>query len=219
MFRWAVPSAKRLFAACQLGISAFVGEISSGVTTVVFNMLILKLAGNVGVAAYGVVANTSLVAAAVFNGVSQGSQPLLSDYYGRGQTESVRKVVRLGGCAALVMAVLILGVVWALAEPITAVFNHEENTALTAYAVTGLRLYFIGFLFAGFNIVGTGILSAVESAGWAFAASISRGVVAIIVCALVLSALFGMNGVWLAFPAAELITSALVAAAFRKAVI
>ena len=216
-FRWAVPSAKRLFAACQLGISAFVGEISSGVTTVVFNMLILKLAGNVGVAAYGVVANTSLVAAAVFNGVSQGSQPLLSDYYGRGQTESVRKVVRLGICAALMMAVLILGVVWALAEPITAVFNHEENTALTAYAVTGLRLYFIGFLFAGFNIVGTGILSAVESAGWAFAASISRGFVAIIVCALVLSALFGMNGVWLAFPAAELLTSALVAAAFRKA--
>lgn len=216
-FRWAVPSAKRLFAACQLGISAFVGEISSGVTTVVFNMLILKLAGNVGVAAYGVVANTSLVAAAVFNGVSQGSQPLLSDYYGRGQTESVRKVVRLGICAALMMAVLILGVVWALAEPITAVFNHEENAALTAYAVTGLRLYFIGFLFAGFNIVGTGILSAVESAGWAFAASISRGFVAIIVCALVLSALFGMNGVWLAFPAAELLTSALVAAAFRKA--
>lgn len=217
VFRWAVPSAKRLFAACQLGISAFVGEISSGVTTVVFNMLILKLAGNVGVAAYGVVANTSLVAAAVFNGVSQGSQPLLSDYYGKGQTESVRKVVRLGGCAALVMAVLILGVVWALAEPITAVFNHEENAALTAYAVTGLRLYFIGFLFAGFNIVGTGILSAVESAGWAFAASISRGFVAIIVCALVLSAFFDMSGVWLAFPAAELITSALVAAAFRKA--
>lgn len=180
-------------------------------------MLILKLAGNVGVAAYGVVANTSLVAAAVFNGVSQGSQPLLSDYYGKGQTESVRKVVRLGVCAALVMAVLILGVVWALAEPITAVFNHEENIALTAYAVTGLRLYFIGFLFAGFNIVGTGILSAVESAGWAFAASISRGFVAIIVCALVLSAFFGMNGVWLAFPAAELLTSALVAAAFRKA--
>ena len=115
------------------------------------------------------------------------------------------------------MAVLILGVVWALAEPITAVFNHEENTALTAYAVTGLRLYFIGFLFAGFNIVGTGILSSVESAGWAFAASISRGFVAIIVCALVLSALFGMNGVGLAFPAAELLTSALVAAAFRKA--
>lgn len=216
--RWTVPSARRLFAACQLGISAFVGEISSGVTTVVFNMIILRLAGNVGVAAYGVVANTSLVAAAVFNGVSQGSQPLLSDYYGKGQTESVRKVVKLGVGTALGLAVLILVVVCVLAEPITSVFNHEENAALAAYAVTGLRLYFIGFLSAGFNIVGTGILSAVESARWAFAASISRGFVSIIVCAFVLSAVLGMNGVWLAFPAAELLTSVLVVAAFRKSV-
>lgn len=71
-FRWALPSLRKLLSSCQLGVSAFVGEISSGVTTVVFNGIILKLAGNVGVAAYGVVANTSLVAAAVFNGVSQG---------------------------------------------------------------------------------------------------------------------------------------------------
>ncbi len=216
--RWTVPSAKRLFAACQLGISAFVGEISSGVTTVVFNMIILRLAGNIGVAAYGVVANTSLVAAAVFNGVSQGSQPLLSDYYGRGQTESVRRVVRLGVVTALVMAVLIFVGVCVLAEPVTAVFNHEGNAALAAYAVTGLRLYFAGFLFAGFNIVGTGILSAVEAAGWAFAASISRGFVSIIVCAFVLAAALGMNGVWLAFPAAELITAGMVLAALRKSI-
>lgn len=215
-FRWTKPSIKRLLTACQLGISAFVGEISSGVTTIVFNMIILKLAGNVGVAAYGVVANTSLVAAAVFNGVSQGSQPLLSDYYGKGQMTSVKKVIRLGVGTALVLAVLILVVVSVLAEPITAVFNNEGNTALTGYAVTGLRLYFIGFLFAGFNIVGTGVLSAVEAAGWAFAASISRGFVAIIVCAFVLSAMLGMNGVWLAFSAAEFVTAVLVLAAFRK---
>ena len=169
-------------------------------------------------AAYGVVANTSLVAAAVFNGVSQGSQPLLSDYYGRGQTESVRRVVRLGVVTALVMAVLIFVGVCVLAEPVTAVFNHEGNAALAAYAVTGLRLYFAGFLFAGFNIVGTGILSAVEAAGWAFAASISRGFVSIIVCAFVLAAALGMSGVWLAFPAAELITAGMVLAALRKSI-
>ncbi|MDE7029221.1 MAG: polysaccharide biosynthesis C-terminal domain-containing protein, partial [Lachnospiraceae bacterium] len=215
-FRWALPSLKRLLESCQLGVSAFVGEISSGVTTVVFNMIILKLAGNVGVAAYGVVANTSLVAAAVFNGVSQGSQPLLSDYYGKGERASVRKVVRLGVATSLVLAVLILAVVCASAEPITAVFNNEGNAGLAAYAVTGLRLYFIGFLAAGFNIVGTGILSATESARWAFAASVSRGFVAIILCAFALSALAGMNGVWLAFPAAEFLTALLVAVALVK---
>lgn len=215
-FQWAAPSVKKLLASCQLGVSAFVGEISSGVTTVVFNMIILRLAGNVGVAAYGVVANTSLVAAAVFNGVSQGAQPLLSDYYGKGAHASVRKVVRLGVGTALVFAVIIYAVIYVLAEPVTAVFNKEGNAALAAYAVKGLRLYFTGFVFAGFNIVGTGVLSATEAAKWAFASSISRGFVAIILCAFALSALMGMNGVWLAFPAAECVTAVLVGVAFAK---
>ena len=67
-----LPSFRRLLYCCQVGVSSFVGEISSGVITVVFNMLILSLAGNTGVAAYGVVANTSLVAVALFNGIAQG---------------------------------------------------------------------------------------------------------------------------------------------------
>lgn len=215
-FQWAPPSFEKLLASCQLGISAFVGEISSGVTTVVFNMIILKLAGNVGVAAYGVVANTSLVAAAVFNGVSQGAQPILSDFYGKGEQASLKKTVKLGVGTSFVLAALIIVVMYLFAEPVTAVFNKERNAALTAYAVTGLKLYFIGFAFAGFNIVGTGILSAAESAKWAFIASVSRGFVAIILCAFALAALMGMNGVWLAFPAAELITSILVGVAFTK---
>lgn len=215
-FQWALPSLKKLLASCQLGISAFVGEISSGVTTVVFNLIILRLAGNVGVAAYGVVANTSLVAAAVFNGVSQGSQPLLSDYYGKGAYASVKKVIKLAVVTSLALAVLMIAAVFAFAQPITAVFNKEGNEELAAYAVAGLKLYFTGFFFAGFNIVGTGILSATESAKWAFTASVSRGFAAIILCAFALSYLFGMNGVWLAFPAAELATAVLVAAALVK---
>lgn len=216
VFRLKAPSIKRLTDACQLGVSAFVGEISSGVTTVVFNMIILGLAGNVGVAAYGVVANTSLVAASVFNGVSQGSQPLLSDYYGKGQKASVRKVIKLGMGTSLVLALAVIGVIYAFAGQITAVFNKEGNEALASYAVTGLKLYFIGFLFAGFNIVGTGVLSAMESARWAFAASVSRGFVAIAGCAFILSAMFGMNGVWIAFPAAELITFVLTSVALAR---
>ena len=67
-----VPSFRHLLSCCQLGISAFVGEISSAMITTVFNML-LNLAGNIGVAAYGVVANYSIVAVSVFNGLAQGN--------------------------------------------------------------------------------------------------------------------------------------------------
>lgn len=77
------PSARLLGQSCQLGISGFVGEMSSGVTTTVFNLLLLGLAGNVAVAAYGVVANFALVATAIFNGVAQGAQPLVSECYGK----------------------------------------------------------------------------------------------------------------------------------------
>ena len=84
------------------------------------------------------------------------------------------------------------------------------------YAIEGLPLYFIGFIFAGFNIVGTGYLSATESALWAFITSILRGVVAISICAFVLSKVFGLTGVWLAFPAAELITAGLMIFAIKR---
>ena len=203
---WGVPSVKKMLQSCQLGISAFVGEISSGVTTIIFNMLILSIAGNIGVAAYGVVANTSLVAISVFNGVSQGAQPLISEYYGRGEKDAVKRLLRMGVVTSLVLALIIVGTVWCFAGNIVAIFNSEQDVVLAAYGIRGIRLYFIGFLFAGINILGTGFFSAVEDAKMAFFTSILRGFVAIILSAVLMASLFGMTGVWLAFPVAELIT-------------
>lgn len=199
-------SFRKLLYCCQVGVSSFVGEISSGVITVVFNMIILRLAGNTGVAAYGVIANTSLVAVALFNGIAQGSQPLISDSYSKGNHKNVSTYLKMAVTTSISVAILLLVCIYLCAPAITAVFNGEHDAALASYAESGLRLYFIGFLFAGINIVGTAILSAVEAAKYAFAASISRGFVAIILFAFLLSALIGLNGVWLAFPAAEFVT-------------
>ena len=201
-----LPSIRRLIHCCQVGVSAFVGEISSGVITVVFNMIILSLSGNIGVAAYGIIANSSLVAVSLFNGIAQGAQPLISSYYGKGESRHVRNVTKMGILSSLGLAILLLAGIFLFAPEIVSVFNGTGDTALASYAENGLHLYFIGFLFAGINIVGTAVLSAVESVKCAFAASISRGFVAIIFFAFLLPALFGMNGVWLAFPAAEAVT-------------
>lgn len=205
-----LPSVKRLFQSCQLGVSAFVGEISSGVTTAVFNFLILGLVGNVGVAAYGVIANYALVAVAIFNGISQGSQPLVSTYYGKGDRVSLRKVLKLGCVTAFGLATLVIALIYGFTDSLVALFNSEGSLELATYAHTGIRLYFIGFIFAGFNIVGTGFLSAIEKAREAFLASFMRGFVGIIACSIVMAMLIGLNGVWLAFPSSELLTAALV---------
>ena len=106
------PSARLLVQSCQLGISGFVGELSSAVTTTVFNFLLLRLAGNVGVAAYGVVANFALVATAIFNGVAQGAQPLISQCYGKNEIAGAKKLLLLGCGTALALAAVVRCRVW-----------------------------------------------------------------------------------------------------------
>ena len=203
------PSARLLVQSCQLGISGFVGELSSAVTTTVFNFLLLRLAGNVGVAAYGVVANFALVATAIFNGVAQGAQPLVSQCYGKMRWPGQK------GCFCWAAAPR-----WhwrrcctvpclAFTDTFVALFNSESSALMAEYAHSGMRIYFLGYFFAGCNIVAAGYLGAVNRPTEATITSVSRGVAAIVTCSLILSALFGMNGVWSAFPAAEAITLAL----------
>ena len=203
------PSVRLLAQSCQLGISGFVGELSSGVTTTVFNFLLLRLAGNVAVAAYGVVANFALVATASFNGVAQGAQPLVSQCYGKNEMAGARKLLLLGCGTALGLAALLYGVVFGYTDALTALFNSENSALMAAFAHSGMRIYFVGYFFAGCNIVAAGYLGAVNRPAEASITSLCRGMVAIVVCSLVLSALFGMNGVWAAFPVSEAITLAL----------
>ena len=203
------PSVRLLAQSCQLGISGFVGELSSGVTTTVFNFLLLRLAGNVAVAAYGVVANFALVATAIFNGVAQGAQPLVSQCYGKNEMAGARKLLLLGCGTALGLAALLYGIVFGYTDALTALFNSENSALMAEFAHSGMRIYFVGYFFAGCNIVAAGYLGAVNRPAEASITSLCRGMVAIVVCSLVLSALFEMNGVWAAFPVSEAITLAL----------
>lgn len=132
--------------------------------------------------------------------------------------QDVRYVVGLALKTAIGLAVIIIAAIYIWSDPIASIFNSEKNMELASYAREGIRLYFLGFVFAGINIIGTAALSAVEAVKWAFTASIMRGFVAILIFAFVLSALFGMTGVWLAFPAAELVTMTLSIIGMKKSI-
>ena len=212
-----LPSFRRLLYCCQVGVSSFVGEISSGVITVVFNMLILGLAGNTGVAAYGVVANTSLVAVALFNGIAQGSQPLISEAYSKGNHKNVTTYLKMAVTTTISVAILLVVCIYLYAPAITAIFNGEGNQVLASYAEKRFKVYFMDS-FCRNEHYRNSILSSIESAKYAFFASISRGFVAIIIFAFVLSALLGLNGVWLAFPAAEFVTMLITLYGLVKAI-
>lgn len=190
-----------------LGLSAFITEISSGIVLIIFNLVILNITGIVGVAAYGIVANVALVVIAIFTGIAQGIQPLLSEGYGKNDAILMKKVLKYAITLSLGIATVIYILTFVLSENIIAVFNSENNTKLIPIATNGLRLYFTGFFFAGANIIIAAFLSATTKMKSAFVVSIMRGCIAIIPILFILTAFLGMNGVWLSFTFAEIITT------------
>lgn len=200
------PELRRSGAVLMPGLSSFITEVSSGIVLIVFNLVILNLAGNTGVAAYGIVANLALVVIAVFTGIAQGIQPLASTGYGRGDGRMLWQVVRYAVGLAVFLAASVYLIVCLFTEPIVHIFNSEGNRELVAIAKTGIRLYFTGFLFAGTNILAAAFLSAVMRPKLAFIISVTRGGAVIIPLVLLLSLAFGMEGVWLSFTLSEFIT-------------
>ena len=190
-----------------LGVPALLEQLSGAVVMITFNALILRLAGNTGVAAYGVVANLSLVVLSVYTGIAQGSQPLVSRAWGQGRAAEGRRVLRYALTCALVFAAAVYAVLFFGTGPIAANFNSEADPALQRMAEQGLRLYFLALPFAAVNVVLATYFASIEQAGPAQAVSLLRGVVVIVPAALALSALFALPGVWLAFPVSEAIVA------------
>lgn len=90
-------------------------EASSGIVIIAFNALIMGLEGNTGVAAYGVIANLSLVVIAIYTGIAQGIQPILSRSYGAGDRKSLTAILRYAMMTMVCVSVVIYGAVLACA--------------------------------------------------------------------------------------------------------
>lgn len=190
----------------SLGIASMITEVSSGVVIILFNIVILGLEGNTGVAAYGIIANLALVAVSIFTGIAQGIQPIISTCYGKGETANIKKVRTMAMVVSLACAVLIYGVVFIFRQPLVSVFNSAGSAKLADLAEAGLAVYFTGFFFAGLNIILASLLGAVEKPVQSFLISIFRGCVFIIPLIFLLSAVMGMQGVWLTYLVAEMLT-------------
>ena len=193
----------------SLGFPSLLSQLSSGIVMIVFNAIILTLAGNIGVAAYGVIANISLVVVSIYTGIAQGIQPLVSRSYGQNDPLGIRQFLRYGMISMTVLSALVYVGILAFAGPITSVFNSQNDLQLQQIAVYGMKLYFTSVLFVGFNIIIALYFTSVERALPAHIISLLRGLLLIIPMAFLLSGLWGMTGVWLAFPATELLVAAL----------
>ena len=198
-------SLKRAADICFLGVSYLVLELSSGIVIIVFNFLILKLNGNTGVAAYGILANIALVLTSVFTGIAQGIQPIVSrhaDAKGKHVQNSIRKYALI---TSLLLSLVSYITISLFSVPIAEAFNKADDPLLTTIASGGMRIYFINLFFAGVNIIASAFLCSCDKPKLAFVISVLRGFILIIPAAWILSSLFGLTGIWLTVPVTEAI--------------
>lgn len=197
---------------CGLGSAAFIGEFSTSVVMLVFNLVILRLAGNIGVAAYGVVANIAYVVMGMLNGVTQGAQPLISEYYARQMKRQEGQVLRYSLLTAALLGFGMWLILALFAPQIVQIFNSEGSAQLRDLAIPGVRIYFAGACLTGINLVMAAAFAATERAKASFMVSVTRGMIGIVAMVLILSRIWGVLGVWAAFPATEVITLCVVIA-------
>lgn len=199
-----------------LGLPSLIAQVSSGVVMIVFNMLILNLEGNVGVAAYGVVANISLVVLGIYTGIAQGVQPLFCDFYGRNERPGIHKVFCYAMWTMLVFSWVIYGLLFIFAQPISHIFNSENNMELQKIAVSGLKIYFLSNIFAGYNTILATYFISIEKAVPAQVLSILRGFLLMIPVVFISSYLWKMTGVWEAYPLTEMLASVVGYILYRR---
>lgn len=194
-----------LLQTCINGSSELMTNLSSSIVNSLYNIQLMKFAGENGVAAYGAIMYVSFIFVAIFLGYSIGSAPIISFHYGAGNHDELKnlfkKSLRLIGCWGLILAVISQF----LAIPLSTLFVGYD-AELLAMTRQGFRIYCLVYLFNGFNIFGSSFFTALSNGGVSAAISFLRTLVFQIAAVLILPAILGINGIWSAVSAAELLT-------------
>ena len=201
-----------------LGLSNFIIEISSGLSIVSFNIASWTIAGNLGVSAYSIVANIAFVVNALFNGVGQGMQPLISRYHGKDDNSSKAQVIRLGLITAFSMAIVLYIILYVFATPFSDIFNKTSDPELNAMGSLGIRCYFVGYFFAGLNIVIASSMNAQEAAIKSLLITVSRGLLLLVPAIAILAQFGNIVYLWFALPVSEFITLTFVSIMYFRSI-
>ncbi len=190
------------------GSSEMVSNIASSAVGMLYNLQLLKYAGQDGVAAYGVLMYVQFIYAAVFIGYATGSAPIVSFHYGAEHRDELKNLlgksaVLMGswGCGMVVLAEL-------LARPLGRLFVGYDP-GLLEMTVWAFRISSLSFLLVGFNIFSSSFFTALNNGGVSAAISFLRTFVFKLSAVLLLPLVLGVDGIWWAEVAAEVAAFAL----------
>ena len=193
---------RELLKACGNGSSELMSNISMSIVSMLYNVQLLKYAGEDGVAAYGVLMYVSMIFLAVFIGYSVGTAPVIGYQYGaknHGELKSLRKksLVLIG-----IFALIMFAGAYLLASPLSKLFVGYDK-GLLALTIRGFSIFSFCFLFSGFAIFGSSFFTALNNGLISASIAFLRTLVFQIAAVLILPLFWGVDGIWLSIVAAE----------------
>jgi len=202
-----------LLKACSNGASEMMTNLSMSVVSILYNFQLMRLVGEDGVSAYGVLMYVSGIFICLFLGYTVGSSPIVSFHYGAQNDAELQNMLRKSLMLVGISGLMMVGGSLALARPLSAVFVGYDKPLLEM-TVRGMRLYSFSFIFTGFNILGSAFFTALNNGFISALISFLRTLVFQVVAVIWLPLRFGLDGVWLALIAAEAAAVLVVAACF-----
>lgn len=209
---------KALLKTCGNGSSELMSNISMSLVCMLYNLQLMKYAGEDGIAAYGVMMYVNFVFISVFIGFVIGNAPLIGFNHGANNHQELKNLLRKGIVILLVFAVAMVVSGQLLAKLLSRIFVGYDP-ALMDMTVHGFRIYTLSFLLCGFNIFASSFFTALNNGLISAVISFVRTLVCQIVAVFVLPIWLGLDGIWWSIVAAELVAlglSAVFIFAFRK---
>ena len=192
-----------LGSAASNGCSEMATALVTGIVTMMFNWTMLHYVGEDGVAAVTIIMYVLMFASSLYTGYSYGVAPMLSFYYGEQNREKLKKLVGLSMKVIAVISVITAAASFVMTRPLVSVFARTDNPVYDL-AVTGNRICTAALFFIGFNIFASGMFTALSNGIVSAVLAFSRSFVFMLITMIVLPLILGVNGIWLATPAAEL---------------
>ena len=189
---------------CKRGVPEAASQLTTPVTALCYNLMLARLVGDIGVSTFSVLSFIYSLVNAILSGTAQGLQPLWGLCYGEQDADGMNLYFRWGIRINAILSVVIYGLLFLFAEPAIRIFNRDPELVQNASAA--LSLFGLSFIPMALNLIYTAFLYSTKRTLQADAISLSRGVVLKAAAIFCMPVLFGIDVIWLAPFAAELLT-------------
>ena len=197
------------------GSSEGVSSLAAAISTFVFNMAFMQIAGEVGVSAFTAIGYISLFASLIVCGVSAGIGPVISYNYGAQLHDRVKQMMNISCKMAMIMGTALVVLIFLFGKYLIMMFV-SDNEAVLDLALHGSKIYAFTFFFNGLNILFSGYFTSIGDALSSIIVAVCRGMIFILLGISILPQFIGISGVWMTVPVAEVLTLLVVIFLFKK---